>query len=82
MRARLSIAIKIGKAEGMQLEVLSKFRPEVDEESRARAFELARGLLRQIPHVKEAVVGPPISDGLTRGYDYGELSLSHHDAGF
>lgn len=62
------------------LAVLSKFRPEIDEEGKAKTFEIAKGLLRQIPEVKRAAVGPPINDGMARGYDYGELRLPSHNS--
>jgi len=53
--------------------VLSKFKPSVDEDGKAKAFEVARGLLKTIPQAKNHSVGPPISSRMSRGYNYGMI---------
>ncbi|KAH8101505.1 hypothetical protein BXZ70DRAFT_98462 [Cristinia sonorae] len=60
--------------------VLSKFKASVDEAGKAKAYEVARGFLKNIPQVKSSVVGPPISSRMSRGYDYGMMATFDDEA--
>lgn len=63
--------LKIELPPDIMNKVVAKFKSSMDKATKDKAYETVKGLLGQIPEAKGVVVGPPLSDKATQGYDYG-----------